>query len=176
MEELPVHDRGGWPNAGPIDRSEHQLDDWEYLAEGISGAAGASPACDWSAHWASRFCEALICCVNCRRLVSLYDDLTLWMTSSPTRLNSALTRLIGMRMYSSARAGDLHAAVKALEAAVALEPFNVPVLKDAGRIFRQAGLLAKAEKAFQDAVRWDPTAADARKAIDEIRAERAVRA
>ena len=74
------------------------------------------------------------------------------------------------------RAGDLHAAVKALEAAVALEPFNVPVLKDAGRIFRQAGLLAKAEKAFQDAVRWDPTAADARKAIDEIRAERAVRA
>ena len=77
---------------------------------------------------------------------------------------------------ASARAGDLHAAVKALEAAVALEPFNVPVLKDAGRIFRQAGLLAKAEKAFQDAVRWDPTAADARKAIDEIRAERAVRA
>src|SRR5438094_6209355 len=38
MEELPVHDRGGWPNAGSIDRSEHQLDDWEYLAEGISGA------------------------------------------------------------------------------------------------------------------------------------------
>src|SRR3954469_15332816 len=40
MEEQnhPVHDRGGWPNAGPIDRTEHQLDDWEYLAEGISGA------------------------------------------------------------------------------------------------------------------------------------------
>ena len=77
---------------------------------------------------------------------------------------------------ASARAGDLHAAVKALEAAVALEPFNVPLLKDAGRILRQAGLLAKAEKAFQEAVRWDPTAADARKAIEEIRAERAVRA
>jgi hypothetical protein len=34
----PVHDRGGRPDAGPIDRTEHQLDDWEYLAEGISGA------------------------------------------------------------------------------------------------------------------------------------------
>jgi len=40
MEEQSqsVHDRGGSANAGPIDRTEHQLDDWEYLAEGISGA------------------------------------------------------------------------------------------------------------------------------------------
>jgi len=37
-QDRPVHDRGGWPNASPIDRTEHQLDDWEYLAEGISGA------------------------------------------------------------------------------------------------------------------------------------------
>ena len=37
-QNRPVHDRGGLPNAGPIDRAEHQLDDWEYLAEGISGA------------------------------------------------------------------------------------------------------------------------------------------
>ncbi|HEY3172590.1 MAG TPA: DnaJ domain-containing protein [Thermoanaerobaculia bacterium] len=77
---------------------------------------------------------------------------------------------------ASARAGDLRAAVKALEAAVALDPHNVTLLKDAGRIFRQAGLLAKAEKAFQDAVRWDPAATDARKAVEEIRAERAVKA
>lgn len=28
-----VHDRGGWPGAGPIDRSEHQLADWERLAD-----------------------------------------------------------------------------------------------------------------------------------------------
>ncbi len=24
-----VHDRGGWPGAGPIDKTEHQLEDWE---------------------------------------------------------------------------------------------------------------------------------------------------
>jgi len=34
----PAHDRGGWPNAGPIDRAEHQLADWEVLADGIAQA------------------------------------------------------------------------------------------------------------------------------------------
>lgn len=77
---------------------------------------------------------------------------------------------------ASARAGDLRAAVKALETAVALDPHNVVLLKDAGKVFRQAGLLAKAEKSLQDAVRWDPSQADARRALDEVRAERAVKA
>jgi DnaJ-class molecular chaperone len=77
---------------------------------------------------------------------------------------------------ASARAGDLHTAVKALEAAVALDPHNVTLLKDAGKVFRQAGLLSKAEKLFQEALRWNPAEADARKAVEEIRAERAVKA
>ena len=77
---------------------------------------------------------------------------------------------------ASARAGDLHTAVKALEAAVALDPHNVTFLKDAGKVFRQAGLLSKAEKFFQEALRWNPAEADARKAVEEIRAERAVKA
>ena len=77
---------------------------------------------------------------------------------------------------ASARAGDLHAAVKALEAAIALDAYNVTLLKDAGKIFRQAGLLAKAEKAFQDVLRWDPSQTDARRALEEIRGERAIKA
>ncbi len=76
---------------------------------------------------------------------------------------------------ASARAGDVRTAVKALEAAMALEPQNVRVLKDAGAVFRQAGLLVKAEKAFVEAVRWDPSAADARRALEDIRAQRAVK-
>jgi len=40
-EVRAVHDRGGRPDAGPIDRTEHQLEDWEHLAEGISGALSA---------------------------------------------------------------------------------------------------------------------------------------
>ena len=76
---------------------------------------------------------------------------------------------------ASARAGDLHAAVKALETAVSLDPHNVTLLKDAGKIFRQAGLLAKAEKSLQDALRWDPSQSDARRALEEIRGQRAVK-
>jgi DnaJ-class molecular chaperone len=76
---------------------------------------------------------------------------------------------------ASARAGDLRTAVKALEAAMAIEPQNARLLKDAGTIFRQAGLLTKAEKAFQEAMRWDPSAHDVRKALEDIRAQRAVK-
>jgi nitrile hydratase alpha subunit len=36
-----THDMGGRPDAGPIDRGQHQLDDWELLAEAVSGAIGA---------------------------------------------------------------------------------------------------------------------------------------
>jgi len=74
---------------------------------------------------------------------------------------------------ASARANDMRTAVKAIEAALALEPHNVTLLKDAGAIFRQAGLLLKAEKSYQEALRWDASAGDARKALDEIRAQRA---
>jgi DnaJ-class molecular chaperone len=74
---------------------------------------------------------------------------------------------------ASARAGDMRTAVKAIETALTIEPHNGAMLKDAGGIFRQAGLLLKAEKAYQEAVRWDPSAADARKALEEVREQRA---
>ena len=74
---------------------------------------------------------------------------------------------------AAARSGDVRTAIKSLEGAIALEPHNVTLLKDAGAVFRQAGLLVKAEKLYQEVLRWDPAAADARKALDEIRAQRA---
>lgn len=30
-----VHDRGGWPGAGPINRSQHQLEDWERRTDAM---------------------------------------------------------------------------------------------------------------------------------------------
>jgi nitrile hydratase len=38
--ERAVHDRGGWPGDGAIDRSEHQLADWELLTDALVGALG----------------------------------------------------------------------------------------------------------------------------------------
>jgi curved DNA-binding protein CbpA len=76
---------------------------------------------------------------------------------------------------ASARAGDVRAAVKAIESALLLEPHNGALLKDAGAIFRQAGLLLKAEKAYQEAIRWDPAGGEARRALEEIRVQRAGR-
>lgn len=36
-----THDMGGRPGAGPIDRSEHVLADWEVLADAVNQALGA---------------------------------------------------------------------------------------------------------------------------------------
>jgi hypothetical protein len=38
--ERPAHDRGGWPDDAPIDRSEHELADWELLTDALVGALG----------------------------------------------------------------------------------------------------------------------------------------
>jgi curved DNA-binding protein CbpA len=70
---------------------------------------------------------------------------------------------------AAARAGDYRQAIKALEAALAVEPQNVRLLKDAAMIHRQAGLLTKAERLYQEVLRWDPNARDARKALEEIK-------
>ena len=38
--ERATHDRGGWPTDTPIDRSDHDLADWEVLMDAIVGALG----------------------------------------------------------------------------------------------------------------------------------------
>jgi hypothetical protein len=35
-----VHDRGGWPTDEPIDRSDHQLADWERRIDALHGVLG----------------------------------------------------------------------------------------------------------------------------------------
>jgi nitrile hydratase subunit beta len=36
--ERAVHDRGGWPADRPIDRTEHELADWEVLVDALGEA------------------------------------------------------------------------------------------------------------------------------------------
>lgn len=38
--ERAVHDRGGWSTDASIDRTEHELADWELLADALVGALG----------------------------------------------------------------------------------------------------------------------------------------
>jgi nitrile hydratase subunit beta len=38
--ERAVHDRGGWPTDAPIDRTEHELADWELLTDALVDALG----------------------------------------------------------------------------------------------------------------------------------------
>ena len=33
-----IHDRGGWPDDRPIDRTEHDLEDWELLVDALMQA------------------------------------------------------------------------------------------------------------------------------------------
>jgi nitrile hydratase subunit beta len=35
-----VHDRGGWSTDAPIDRTEHELADWELLTDALVGVLG----------------------------------------------------------------------------------------------------------------------------------------
>jgi len=40
--ERAVHDRGGWPTGAPIDRTEHELADWELLTDALVGVLGGN--------------------------------------------------------------------------------------------------------------------------------------
>ena len=41
MMERAAHDRGGRATEDPIDRSDHELADWELLTDALVGALGA---------------------------------------------------------------------------------------------------------------------------------------
>jgi len=64
-------------------------------------------------------------------------------------------------------------AVAAIERSIRLEPHNASFLKDAGLIFRQAGLWTRAEKCYLEAMRWTPDSAEVRRGLEEARAHRA---
>lgn len=60
-------------------------------------------------------------------------------------------------------------AVQAIETAVQREPVNPTYLKDAGRICRRAGLVAKAERYLNEALKWDPTNPELLNALADLR-------
>ena len=60
-------------------------------------------------------------------------------------------------------------AVQAIESAVQREPINALYLKDAGLICKNAGLVAKAERYLEEALKWDASNADVQNALAQLR-------
>lgn len=65
--------------------------------------------------------------------------------------------------------GQTRAAVQAIETAVQREPMNAVYLKDAGLLCKSAGLVAKAERYFEETLKWDSANAVAQAALAELR-------
>ncbi len=70
---------------------------------------------------------------------------------------------------------SLRQAVEAIDRAVRLEPRNPDFLRDAGTVFRQAGLWARAEKCYREAMMWSPDSPDLKRGLEDARAHRAPR-
>lgn len=60
-------------------------------------------------------------------------------------------------------------AVQAIEGAVQREPMNPLYLKDAGLLCKRAGLVAKAERYFEETLKWDASNIEAQTALAELR-------
>jgi curved DNA-binding protein CbpA len=67
-------------------------------------------------------------------------------------------------------------AVQAIESAVQREPVNPTYLKDAGLICKRAGLVAKAERYLNEALKWDPTNLEIQTALADLRQGKGVTA
>ena len=65
--------------------------------------------------------------------------------------------------------GMIKQAVQAIEVAVQRDPVNFVYLKDAGMLCRRAGLVAKAERYFEEALKWDPSNLEVQGALSELR-------
>ena len=63
-------------------------------------------------------------------------------------------------------------AVQAIESAIQREPMNALYLKDGGLLARRAGLVAKAERYLEEALKWDASNIEAQTALAELRETR----
>lgn len=65
--------------------------------------------------------------------------------------------------------GYARQSVQAIESAVQREPMNALFLKDAGLICRNANLVAKAERYFEETLKWDASNVEAQMALAQLR-------
>ena len=68
--------------------------------------------------------------------------------------------------------GYTRQAVQAIEGALQRGPMNAVYLKDAGLLCKRAGLMAKAERYLEEALKWDASNAEVQTALAELRETR----
>ncbi len=78
-----------------------------------------------------------------------------------------------LALASSRIPSMMRQAVQAIETAVQREPVNTTYLKDAGLLCKRAGLVAKAERYLEEALKWDTTNIEVQNALAELRHGRA---
>jgi curved DNA-binding protein CbpA len=74
-----------------------------------------------------------------------------------------------LAMAASRKPAFTRQAVQAIETAVQLEPMNPLYLKDAGFMSKRAGLVAKAARYLEEALKWDASNMDVQNALAELR-------
>lgn len=67
--------------------------------------------------------------------------------------------------------GRTRPGVEAIEAAIKLDPNNGIFYRDAGKLYKAAGLASKAERALEEALKWMPDDAETRRLLAETRPE-----
>lgn len=69
-----------------------------------------------------------------------------------------------LRVPGSARKG-----ADAVEAALKLDPHNAQYHREAGKLYLQVGLKAKAERHFEESLKWNPDDTEVRKNLTELK-------
>jgi curved DNA-binding protein CbpA len=64
---------------------------------------------------------------------------------------------------------EVRKGVDAIEKAIRLEPKNGAFYRDAGKLYMMVGLAAKAERHFEEALKWMPDDAETRRLLAEVR-------
>lgn len=97
-------------------------------------------------------------------LKTAYENFDMAVKHNPDAKSFHYLALAATRIPAYARQ-----AVQAIEAAVQREPVNPTFLKDAGLICKRAGLVAKAERYLNEALKWDPTDVELQSALADLR-------
>jgi DnaJ-class molecular chaperone len=96
---------------------------------------------------------------------SAYENLDLATKHNPQDAKA----FYNLAIVASRTPGKTREAVQAITTAVELDPMNATYLQNAGLFCKSAGLVAKAERYFEEALKWDAGNAVAQNALAELR-------